>query len=230
MYRLLFISLVGLGCASDKTETDSGLDSIDDTAESEEVDNGPTAEDLTEGNLVITEIQKNPCVLGEPENEDSQAPCLVDDNMGEWFEMYNNTSNDINLKNLIITDNNDTPERVVVDVDVIVAAGDFVVFGVNGDTATNGGVDVDWVYDGQQLQMSNSDDEIILSNGSLIIDMVGYDNGTDFPDDKGFSLSLNPDAMDATSNDSGTNWCNASSVYGDGDSGTPGAANDACTD
>ena len=35
-------------------------------------------------------------------------------------------------------------------------------------------------------------------------------------------------AWDATSNDTGANWCDGSTAYGDGDMGTPGAANDVC--
>jgi hypothetical protein len=34
--------------------------------------------------------------------------------------------------------------------------------------------------------------------------------------------------MDTKSNDLGENWCDATSTYGLGDLGTPGAANDTC--
>ena len=36
--------------------------------------------------------------------------------------------------------------------------------------------------------------------------------------------------LDATSNDSMVNWCEASSSYGNGDLGTPGDINDNCPD
>ena len=36
--------------------------------------------------------------------------------------------------------------------------------------------------------------------------------------------------MSASSNDSASNWCEATSTYGDGDFGTPGSSNDTCSD
>ena len=44
-------------------------------------------------------------------------------------------------------------------------------------------------------------------------------------DDKGYSLSLAPNILDAMDNDIGTNWCNAASPFGDGDAGSPGEEN-----
>ena len=35
-----------------------------------------------------------------------------------------------------------------IDMDFIVAPSDYIVFGINGDTTTNGGVDVDYEYSG----------------------------------------------------------------------------------
>ena len=102
--------------------------------------------------------------------------------------------------------------------------------GASSDTTVNGGVTVDYAYDHNSFKLGNGDDEVVLmdANGNLI-DEVVYDNGSTFPDDKGVSLTLNPDTLDATSNDDGANWCNASSeIVVGGDLGTPGTANDAC--
>ncbi|MEM6700084.1 MAG: HYR domain-containing protein, partial [Bacteroidota bacterium] len=64
---------------------------------------------------------------------------------------------------------------------------------------------------------------------SNLIDVVAYDGGSTFPNSNGASISLNPDFLDADNNNGG-NWCISTSTYGDGDLGTPGAANDACPD
>jgi len=57
---------------------------------------------------------------------------------------------------------------------------------------------------------------------------VAWDDGVSFPDPEGASMALDPAHLDAGDNDDGSSWCEASSAYGEGDLGTPGAANDAC--
>jgi hypothetical protein len=72
--------------------------------------------------------------------------------------------------------------------------------------------------------MGNSDDEVILLDGSSNeIDRVEYDNGTTFPDPTGASMVLQDPALD---NNAGANWCESTTAYGDGDRGTPGSVND----
>lgn len=55
-----------------------------------------------------------------------------------------------------------------------------------------------------------------------------FDSGATFPDPTDASLSLDPAAIDPILNDDGANWCTATTTYGSGDEGTPGAANDTC--
>ena len=183
---------------------------------------------LAAGDLIINEIQKNPCVLGEEDADgDGNPDCTLEDELGEWFEIYNNYGEEINLKGLVVSDAGSEPEVFTVSEDVVVPAQGYVVFGTNGDTATNGGYNAYYVYTGGDagFKLSNGDDEIILSNAQGVIDEVRYDNGDTFPDDKGYSLSHAPNVLDATDNDLGSNWCNAASPYGDGDSGSPGEEN-----
>jgi len=52
---------------------------------------------------------------------------------------------------------------------------------------------------------------------------VNYDGGPDFPDPNGASMSLIVPGMD---NNLGESWCTATTAFGDGDFGTPGAEND----
>jgi hypothetical protein len=109
---------------------------------------------------------------------------------------------------------------------LVVADGGYVVFGANGDSSLNGGLTVD--YDYGSFSLGNSDDELVLANSRLTIDEVDWDGGTVFPDPSGASMTLSPTSLDATSNDDGANWCEATSSFGSGDLGTPGAANDRC--
>ena len=67
---------------------------------------------------------------------------------------------------------------------VNVGPGEYFVFGTNLDLGTNGGIVVD--YDFGAFQLSNGDDEIVLTFGGVEIDRVNYDD-LNFPDDRGMS-------------------------------------------
>ena len=91
--------------------------------------------DIFIGDLVINEALQNPC--GE-----YTTGCSVDDTAGEWFELYNATSMDVDLNGLMVTD--DGSNAFTVSTSLIIPA--MAVFGINADSATNGGVAVDTSY------------------------------------------------------------------------------------
>ncbi|NOY28474.1 MAG: hypothetical protein GXP62_21670 [Oligoflexia bacterium] len=192
------------------TDTGSSDTGGTDTGGTDTGSSGAGVDTLVAGDLVITEIMQN--------------PSAVSDSYGEWFEVLNASTADVDLLGLVVSD--DSSDSFTVGSSVVVAAGGRVVFGRNGDTAVNGGVSVDYDFSGMSL--GNDDDELILSNTSGVLDAVRYDGGKTFPDPSGASMSLDPGASDATSNDDGTNWCQGTTAYGDGDLGTPGSVNDAC--
>jgi hypothetical protein len=163
------------------------------------------------GDLIVTEFMQN--------------PAAVNDGDGEWFEVYNATGSLVDLDGLEISDADGESYTVVGPLPV--AADDYVVFGINANFLTNGGVAVDHEYTG--FNLSNSTDEIRLVHSGVLIDEVFYDNGLTFPDGNGASAQLDSAILDAGLNDDGANWCEASSSYGNGDLGTPGVANDSCT-
>jgi predicted extracellular nuclease len=145
-------------------------------------------------------------------NEIMQNPSAVSDSNGEWFEVHNPTIRDNDFDSHVIS--NGGPLNV--------PAGGFLVLGINGDPVTNGGVAVDYEY-GSGFFLSNGSDELVLLDGSLVeIDRVEWDNGATFPDPNGASMSLIDPTLD---NNVGENWCTASTPFGDGDLGTPGAVN-----
>jgi hypothetical protein len=197
------------GGVNDGDEIAAGSDPLDPT------DDVPTggnldAESLMPGDLVITEIMQN--------------PTAASDTVGEWFEVYNASGADVDLDGLVVSDLGSN--LFTVTGSLVVAADSYVVFGINDDAATNGGLAVDYAYSG--FTLSNGDDEILLSNSTGVIDEVLYDGGMVFPDPAGAAMSLDPASRDAVANDDGANWCDATTAYGDGDLGTPGAANPAC--
>tara|TARA_B110000459_G_scaffold126810_1_gene139155 strand:+ start:2940 stop:4613 length:1674 start_codon:yes stop_codon:yes gene_type:complete len=176
------------------------------------------------GDLVITEIMQN--------------PAGVSDDFGEWVEVYNTTASDIDLINWILRDQPGSSQNIAtISTSIIVPAGGYISLGRGGDTdpdsaAYNGGFTHDYVYDSNFL-MSNGSDEVILEapNGT-VIDEVYYDNGSTYPDPSGSSMQLDAGSFNSTANDTGSNWCEGTDVYGSvngiEDKGTPGALNNAC--
>src|SRR5205085_4282925 len=65
--------------------------------------------------------------------------------------------------------------------------------------------------------------DIRLSYDGTVLDAVTWTSAR-----SGKSLQLDPDATDIASNDSEPNFCDGTTTYGAGDSGTPGAANAQC--
>ncbi len=170
---------------------------------------------LAPGDLVITEIHKQPVAAGSV--------------AGEWFEVLNLSGLRLDLVGLEVMGNgNDTPPSFFIDTFLVLDPDERAVFVRNGDPTLNGGVvaDYDWIG-GWGLR--NRGDTIELLAGSITIDAVTYDR-TDFPDIPGASLSLEPTATDAASNDDGANWCDGYTPYGDGDLGSPGDPNPTCID
>ena len=143
---------------------------------------------------------------------------------GEWFEIYNASASDINLNGMIVTDG--ASESFTVDSNVILSAGGYVVFAARSSSAENGGIsDVDYTYNRNGFKLDFVD-TITLKYSTTTFDSVSYSINDDFPYTAGASLTLG--TLDATSNDSGVNWCSATTSFGSGDLGTPGSANDSC--
>jgi hypothetical protein len=170
-----------------------------------------TVAELIAGDLVVTEILQN--------------PALATDVDGEWVEVYNASGVEVDLQDLEVYD-------LGIDVftvagSVIVPAGGYVVLAASADPTLNGGVTVDYDWTAV-MSLGNADDEVYLGYLGLVIDSVAYDGGTLWIDPNGASMQLDPDLVDATSNDDPASWCEATSVFGLGDLGTPGAVNDQC--
>jgi hypothetical protein len=195
------------------TETDG--DGVDSDCDGN--DDNPVATALPialapTGTIFVTEIMAD--------------PDAVTDANGEWFEIYNSSGNQWDLDGLVISDLG--TNSFTVSGSLVVDSNSFVVFGVNADTATNGGVAVDYVFNASSFALANSDDEIIMSTATGVMDSVYYDGGVLFPDPTGASMSLRPTTFNATSNDDGSNWCTATMPWASGDAGSPGTSNEPC--
>ncbi len=168
---------------------------------------------IASGNLVISEIMNNPDVS--------------DDSYGEWFEIYNATSNPVDLEGLVVTATVSV-QTFTVEGSLVIQPKGYLVFVRDSDTAVNGDVPYDYDYP-SDFSLDNDAEELTISYSTTTFDEVAYDDTNFFPDDGGYAMSLDDSYIDATKNDQGQYWCDATSTYGDGDFGTPGSANDACS-
>jgi len=165
------------------------------------------------GELLITEIMCDPSAMS--------------DTYGEWFEIFNNSADQVNLQHLVLERNN--TNRHVISDSIMLDPGAFFVF-----TRTDSAMDASgfYVY-GSAITLPNSGAMLSISNkdtqtgpGALIFG-VDY-SGTGFPSGPGASINLDPGSFDPAAATLGSSWCLSSSAYGTGDLGTPGRPNDAC--
>ena len=160
-------------------------------------------------------------------NEFLQNPRLTADSDGEWIEIFNPTASGIDINGWTIEDNDNDSHVIInggplVNAPLIVPPGGFLVIGKNADPRNNGGVAVDYEFSGHFLS-GGADELVLLDSGGAEVDRVEWDGGPNFPNINGASTSLIDPALD---NNVGANWCAASTPFGDGDFGTPGAVND----
>lgn len=85
-------------------------------------------------------------------------PSAVADAVGEWVEVHNPTDQNVNLRGWMLRDLGS--EQHVINKDVEVPAGGFVILGRSTDQLVNGGVAVDYVFEG--ISLANGEDELIL--------------------------------------------------------------------
>lgn len=139
--------------------------------------------------IIITEIMQN--------------PSAVADNLGEYFEVYNNGSSAVDMNGWIIKD--DGTNTTTIGSSVIVPAGGFAVLGINADPLTNGGVTVDYQYS-SSFALGNADDEVVLllPDGVTEVDRVNYDGGPVWPDPTAVSMTYT--GFPNEENNDGTKW------------------------
>lgn len=155
------------------------------------------------GDLVISEVMPN--------------PFKVTDAAGEWFEVV--VTRDVDLNGVEIGTAPGTPQLTLGgNACRRRTAGTRVVFG-HSDTG-NGGLPPLEATFGFSL---TDDGTLFVGYGGGVLDQVSWAAATE-----GASRSLDPGAADPTANDDLASWCDSDSIYGLGDKGTPGAANDVC--
>jgi hypothetical protein len=151
-------------------------------------------------------------------NEFHADPQIVDDDAGEWFEILATARVDLNGVGFgksidEVTGSIGAAECITME------PGSYFVVARGEDPASNGGLPVvDALFD---FSLGNSTGGLVLTYGEDLLDEIAW-TGTD----PGATSSLDPDFASSDGNDNPDAFCAATTPYGDGDLGTPGAAND----
>ena len=150
-------------------------------------------------------------------------PAVVEDNVGEWFEIYNAGTDVVDIRDLEFGD--DSGEFVVIEAEepLLLTPGNVAVLARSQDVAVNGGVIAVATV---SFALGNGGDSVIIRLDGEEMDRLDYG---DFDKEKGVSLQQDPDSLAdlGTSGMEGL-WCLATESYGDGDLGTPGTENTPC--
>lgn len=165
------------------------------------------------GDLVITEFMANPAAASDTD--------------AEWFELY--AVNQVDLNGLIVgstagasidRDEINSPDCLTFGPD------QYILFAKSADTMENGNLQgVNFVHGFSMSQTNGSNDDILVEfPEGTVLDTVVYDGGVV---SSGVSRQLDPAVtINTTNNDDQLNFCDGASDLGNGDQGTPGAAND----
>ncbi len=159
------------------------------------------------GSIIITEIMSN--------------PHEVDDDEGEYFEVYNTTASAIDMEGWVISDAG--LDSHIIASSVVVPANGYAVFARNFDSGANGGFTANYEYSG--FILTNAIDEIILTSGVTEIDRVVYSDVLGYPLVAGKSMELSLESYNSADNLIALNWGEATTTYGSGGYGTPGTEN-----
>lgn len=164
-------------------------------------------------------------------------PTKVADTAGEWFEVYNGGTASVNLLGykIVSAAGLTASESHTIASSVVVAPGEYVVFGNNANTATNGGVPVAYSY-GSSITLNNGSSTsanewlALRTPANVTLDSVAYATRVlpaapgPYTPPAGASRAV----IDLTADNtiiSGSNWATSVSTYGLGDKGTPGQPN-----
>jgi DNA/RNA endonuclease G (NUC1) len=159
-------------------------------------------------------------LMGDPANAESAS-------WGEWFEVHNTGSEDVNLQGWRMLSGGASQPAHVIALPVIVPAGGYAVLGRGFNPDRNGGIVLDYNYfvtSSNTIWLDNNDYLVLLDPAQALADSVSW---TTLP--RGVTKGLRP-GVDPVSNADGTEWAFATTTFGDGDYGTPGAINSGLAD
>lgn len=161
------------------------------------------------GDLLITEILFNPSDSNEK--------------LREWFEVYNQSADSIQIDGITIADNGGESRGFQIEnTNLAIAPGGYAIFAYSNNLAENGGISAMVGYGSSGIQLSNSGDQITLIYQGNIIDEVTWTGS--WPGGNGTAICLKAPYGD---NDMSSSWSSSVGSFGSSpDNGHPGDASD----
>jgi hypothetical protein len=194
---LLVVTSFLCACRSDgMADVSEGGGQFDDTGEADDTSGDHPVE---EGDLVITEIMRDPVLT-------NYSPKWA----REWIEIVNVSDHDINLEGFEIY-----AETYLVPVwePVLVPAGEYALLAGSDDPEDVGGFTVDYAW-GKSFPLAAASVIGLRAPSGVVVDRIETrieQNGGDWPfANSGESHNLDPSSIDHVANDAGTSWCIAS--------------------
>jgi len=161
--------------------------------------------ELAPGDLQITEYMANPATVGDGGNE--------------YFELFNQRDQAVDLNGLLVRD--DGSNQFVIDSAVIPARG-FLVLS-NGDGSGLGFVP-DYLYGGSMALTNTSDEIRLLGPGDRLLQSLSYDDGDAFGAGVAHELLFGDrSGSESFGPRSGTDYGAATAALAAGNLGSPGA-------
>jgi len=235
-----------LACSGEQKETLSDIPSVGDTGTL--VAPPQAAQDVTEGGseTIVSQVfyaEGEPCTPPTSQvviNEIMIDPNKVSDAYGEWFEVHNPGSTQINLQGWKIRSKGQADHTIVSS--VVVPPGGYVVICRNSDPNLNGGVTncaYGWSQQGGGISLANTTPDTLelLNPQGEIVDSVAWDASSSRHAPVGRSIALRHPFLDNSSivfpsnPDNPASWANlnfgaSTNQWGDNtDYGTPGTRN-----
>lgn len=157
------------------------------------------------GDLIISELMIDPKALPDAD--------------GEWIELFNTTSAELELRDCQLDDGGKSTHALSAALHIPKRA----YFTVARSAAP--GFKPDAIL---PLSLTNSADTIAIVCHGIEIDRVSYDRAAEFVIKPGVSLALDPSMLDdARHNDAASSWCEGRDAYNT-DLGSPGRENPSC--
>jgi hypothetical protein len=167
--------------------------------------------------ILINEVMANPSV-----------DTTVLDSAGEWIELYNDSDRSINLKGWTLRRSGSDFADVIIDEDLSVDSGEYVILGVNADEATNGGIAVDYEYSWGDFTLVNTGFAFYLGMGDSSIHSIGTYTIGGITASAGVAYGFEyRGSFGLVASDT---YCGQQTELDSGDLGTPGGLNDVCED
>ena len=160
---------------------------------------------LQPGDLRISEVHRD--------------PAAVPDTNGEYVEVTNVSGAPLALSGLKLSDNAGT---VTIASNYRLAPGGTLLFQADGAPQRNGGQPLGVTLPFGSIALANTSDSVTLTDGAVVVDSLSYTSG--FPGGSG-AAAERVDLLAPHGTGGSWNYADATTPFGGGDKGTPGAGN-----